>query len=114
MKSWNDYPPVLNTKQAAELLGVTRMTTISDQCRSGKFPAIKLGKGAWRIDRDRLRMMFASKQQKNRSLADQLGEIELALSTLAAVYHKEPVSQTIREAHAVALAAYNQAKDEQQ
>ncbi len=110
MKTWNDYPVVLNTKQAAELLGINHVSTVSEQCRTGVFPAIKLDNGNWRIDRDKLRAMFATVLQKNHSLADQLGEIELALSTLAAIHRGKEIEETIRVAHQAALEAYTQAR----
>lgn len=113
MKSWDNYPAVLTAKQAAELLGVSRINTITSLCKNGELPATKIGQGSWRIDRDRLRMMFAPKLQKNRSLTDQLGEIELALSTLATIHRDETVVKAVRAAHAAALAAYTQARDEE-
>lgn len=113
MEGWNNYPPILTAKQAAELLGVSRINTITSLCKNGELPAAKIGQGSWRIDRDRLRMMFAPKLQKNRSLTDQLGEIELALSTLATIHRDEPIAEAIRTAHEAALEVYTQARDEE-
>lgn len=112
-KTWNDYPPVLTPAEAAELLRLSRVNTITDKCRAGELPAFKATGKAWRIDRDRLRLMFAPKMAKNQSLADQLGEIELALSTLATVHRDEDEAEALRAAHGAALAAYNQARESQ-
>lgn len=113
MKSWGNYPSILTAKQAAELLGVSRINTITSLCKNGELPATKIGQGSWRIDRDRLRMMFAPKLQKNRSLTDQLGEIELALSTLSTIHRDEPIAEAIRTAHEAALEVYTQARNEE-
>ncbi len=113
-KSWDDYPPVLSTKEAGELLGIRRLTTISRLCKDGQFPATQIGdRGPWRIHRDELRMLFFARF-KHRSLTNQLGEIELALSTLATIHRDKPVAETIREAHVIALNAYNQAREDEQ
>lgn len=113
MKTWSDYPITLTAKQAGEILGISRTNTITSLCKSGEFPAFKVGRGSWRIDRDRLRMMLASKNRRNISLADQLGEIELALSTLATIHRDEPIAKAIRTAHEAALEVYTQARDEE-
>lgn len=112
--NWNDYPPILTTKQAAELLGITRLTTVTQQCKSGKFPALKIGNGAWRIDRDRLRLMFAPKDPLNKNLGDQLGEIELALATMVALHRDEDdaVIEALRQAHRAVLDACNTVKSD--
>jgi len=112
MKTWNDYPPVLTATETAELLRIDRLNTITEKCRRGELPAFKASGKAWRIDRDRLRAMFALKNQKNVSLADKLGEIELALSTLAAVHRGTEIEEQLRTAHAAALDAYNQARED--
>lgn len=112
MKAWNDYPIVLTAKETAELLRIDRLNTITDRCRRGELPAFKASGKAWRIDRDRLRAMFAPGNRRNISLADQLGEIELALSTLAAVHRGTEIEEQLRTAHAAALEAYNQAREE--
>ncbi len=110
MTSWDDYPPILTTEQAGEILGIKQMTTIIDRCKSGEFPAMKVGGKTWRIDRDKLRMMLASKISKDRDLVDQLGEIELALSTLAAIHRDTKIESHLRMAHMATLAAFNRSR----
>jgi len=111
MKTWNDYDPVLTAQETADLLRIDRLNTITEKCRRGELPAFKASGKAWRIDRDRLRMMFAPKNRKSISLSDQLGEIELALSTLAAVHSGTAIEEQLRAAHAATLEAYNQARE---
>ncbi len=111
MKNWNDYPPTLSITQASELLNISG-TTLQKYCKQGKLPALKLG-GKWRIDKETLRQAFAAVIWPRTKTSHQLGEIELALSTLAAIHRGTEIEEAIRTAHVATLDAYNQAlKDE--
>lgn len=113
-KIWTSYPIDLTVAQAAELLGI-RKRTIAKQCRNGTIPATQIDRKTWRIDRDTLRLMFfAPSRQVRQSLARSLDEIELALSTLAAIHHDTEIEGQLRTAHAAALDALNQARKEEQ
>lgn len=105
-KTWNDYPIVLTVTQAAALLNISA-GTIAAKCKSGEIPATKIGR-SWSIDRDQLRAMHAPVLHERQSLAYQLGEIELALSTLAAIHRGTEIEEPIRAAHRATLKAYTQ------
>lgn len=111
MKTWNDYPPTLTTQQASEILSIS-INTITARCKTNKLPATKIGK-SWHIDRDQLRAMFAVKFNPKHNLVQHLGEIELTLSTLAAVLRGTAIEETLRKAHTATLKAYNQARGEE-
>jgi len=111
MKTWNDYPVVLTAQETADLLRIGRLNTITEKCRTGELPAFKASGKAWRVDRDRLRLMFAPKVSENRNLSDQLGEIELALATLATMHRDEPaVSQLLLRAREAVAKAWSQTR----
>lgn len=109
-KTWDDYPVTLSIKETAQLLGISRLNTITSKCRNGELPAVKMGKD-WRIDRDQLRAIFASRVTAHGNLANQLGELELAISTLAAIHRGTRIEGHIRTAHRATLAAYTQARE---
>ena len=51
--SWDEFPLVLTTEEAAALLRV-HINTIKKMCNEGRLPANKVGRD-WRILRDELR-----------------------------------------------------------
>ncbi len=55
---------VLNAKEAAELLRVS-MTTMTMLLRTGKIPAVKVGR-EWRLSRSALEDFLAGKTQEQR------------------------------------------------
>ena len=50
--SYEDFPELLSTKQAAEVLNVS-MRAVTDLCKRGRIKSIRIGK-LWRINRDAL------------------------------------------------------------
>lgn len=52
MASLADYPPMVSTKQFAEIVGV-REQTVRLWCEDGTVPAVKVGK-LWRINREQV------------------------------------------------------------
>ena len=49
-KNWEDLPLVLTVEETAQVLRVTAKL-ITEMCRKGELPAVKVGR-AWRIKRD--------------------------------------------------------------
>ena len=49
-KKWEDLPLVLTVEETAQVLRVTAKL-ITEMCRKGELPAVKVGR-AWRIKRD--------------------------------------------------------------
>ena len=52
MKKREELPPLMDTTQAARLLGVTRHC-VTDLCNRGDIKAVRIGR-VWRINRDAL------------------------------------------------------------
>lgn len=58
----DDWPPVLDTQQAAALLQVTE-DTVQREAAAGRLPACKVGR-AWRFSRDELLNLIAGRDQR--------------------------------------------------
>jgi len=105
MTNWNDLPLTLSTKQTAKILGIIRIGTVQKMCKDGILPAAQMGH-LWRVDRDRLRLMFAAKNAA--TLPQRLVETEFLLRELAG--EKGASGQALAEAHAAIIRACELAK----